>query len=111
MPALNLFLPPLLGGFIFVSFFYVSRLWVEREQGYKLVFAASIVGGLAWALSILLWQYLYRWTWATNVQTWFAETFSEPQLLASATAFLVCAISWLPLNLLSRLPGRGHSES
>jgi hypothetical protein len=44
MPPLNLLLLPLLGGFVFVSKWYVTRYYTLRSDGYRLVFAASIAG-------------------------------------------------------------------
>ena len=45
MPTVNIFLPPLLGGFLLVSLWYPLRYWIQRQEGYRLVFAASIAGG------------------------------------------------------------------
>lgn len=41
MASLDLFLPALLGGFVFVTRFYALRAWTARAEGYKLVFAAA----------------------------------------------------------------------
>jgi hypothetical protein len=45
MLSVDIFLPPLLGGFLLVALWYRLRYWSHREQGYKIVFAAAIAGG------------------------------------------------------------------
>lgn len=41
MSALNEFLPPLLGGFLFSLLFTPLRLYLARADGYRLLFAVS----------------------------------------------------------------------
>lgn len=104
MPTLNLFLPPLLGGFIFVSSFYLTRYWIAREQGYKLVFAASIAGGVFWLLAHVLWEAQRAKIWAVPIDSWWNSSIGIDHSFASASAFAAGALLWIPLNFASRAP-------
>ena len=100
MPTVNLFLPPLLGGFIFVSLWFPLHYWSQREGGYKLVFAASIAGGLF----LLLAHFLVVGLGATPpFQQLLAGWYNVVAIRDSAQAvlgFLLGATLWWPLNLL-----------
>ena len=100
MPTVNLFLPPLLGGFIFVSLWLPLRYWSQRAGGYKLVFAASVAGGLF----LLLAHFLVVGLGATfplrQILAWWYSVVTIDDSAQAVLGFLLGAALWWPLNLL-----------
>ena len=101
MPSVNLFLPPLLGGFIFVSLWIPLRYWSQRAGGYKLVYAASVAGGLFLLLAHFLILGLRAVTPFQQVLGWWYGAVPVDQYSAQAVlGFLLGVTLWWPLNLL-----------
>ena len=101
MPSVNLFLPPLLGGFIFVSLWYPLRYWSQREGGYRLVFAASVAGGLFLLFAHFLILALREVAPFQQILSWWYNAVPVDQYSAQAVlGFLLGATLWWPLNLL-----------
>jgi len=105
VPSVNIFLPPLLGGFLFVSLWYPLRYWTQREQGYKLVFAASIAGGLFLLIATFVTHYLLAIPEVLKLARWWHAIVPVPDSGKAFLAFILGATLWLPLNLAGRLFG------
>lgn len=103
MPDINLFLPPLLGGFLFVTLWHPLRYWAEREQGYKLVFAASILGGLFLVLAHLILNESGSALVINDVLLWWDQRVQLTDSAASVLGFLLGATLWAPANLMLEL--------
>ncbi|WP_340106702.1 hypothetical protein [Rhodohalobacter sp. 8-1] len=56
MPALNTILIPVLGGFIFVKYSYLTRFRAVRDNGYVILFKSAVVGLSFYGFSFLLWR-------------------------------------------------------
>lgn len=103
MFSLNAFLPPLLGGFIFVNLFFPVAFWVRRQEGYKLVFAASIAGGVSFAAAHLLSTTFDNSLVFGDALQWWEARFPFPFAGTSTLAFLLAVVAWAPLNVISEL--------
>ena len=100
MAAVNLFLPPLLGGFIFVSLWLPLRYWSQREGGYKLVFAASVAGGSFLLLAHFLVVGLEATFPFQQLLAWWYSVVPIDDSAQAILGFLLGATLWWPLNLL-----------
>ena len=105
MPSVNIFLPPLLGGFLFVSLWYPLRYWTQREQGYKLVFAASIAGGLFLLVATFLTHYLLTVPTVLELARWWHTVVPVQNSGKALLAFALGATLWVPLNAVGRIFG------
>ena len=100
MSTVNLFLPPLLGGFIFVSLWVPLRYWSQREGGYKLVFAASVAGGLFLLLAHFLVITSQGVSPFRGGLAWWRSIVTIDNSAQAVLGFLLGATLWWPLNLL-----------
>ena len=100
MPSVNLFLPPLLGGFIFVSLWVPLRYWSQREGGYKLVYAASVAGGLFLLVAHFLVVGLQSVSPFRQILGWWYGVVPITDSAQAVLGFLLGATLWWPLNLL-----------
>lgn len=95
----------LLGGFVFVTKWRITRYYTLRSDGYRLVFAALIAGVIFLFLSTIM-------IWASSL--WLPRELARFRILwhdivpatnsgKAATAFLLGCTAWWPLNLLGKV--------
>ena len=94
-------MPPLLGGFIFVSLWYPLRYWAQREGNYKFVFAASVAGGVFLLGAHLLLSYFGNVRYVAEALAWWDATIPVGDSATAVLGFSLGALLWLPLNLLA----------
>lgn len=104
MPSLSLFLPALLGGFIYVQTFYRTRLWTQRREGYSLVLAASVAGGVLWFVSHLVWSVIGDKSYIAWFVDWWEDLVPVQHSLGTATAFVLGCVLPPAFNLAQRVP-------
>lgn len=102
MPPLNLLLLPLLGGFVFVSKWYVTRYYTLRSDGYRLVFAASIAGAAFLFLACLGTSLASKLPLYGQIAAAWHQVFSPAHSGKAVLAFLIGVICWWPANRLGR---------
>jgi fructose-specific phosphotransferase system IIC component len=56
MLSLDSFLIPILGGFVFVKYCYLTRFRAIRDNGYVILFKAAIFGYLFYGISFVFWR-------------------------------------------------------
>lgn len=103
--SLNLFLLPLLGGFIFVSRWNVSRFFILRADGYRILFHSSLAGICLLVITrttiVLLTNGPDRISYFMQVST---KTWDSVAPFAysgtAALSLLAGATLWYPLNWL-----------
>ncbi|MFE4106604.1 hypothetical protein [Almyronema epifaneia] len=102
MFGLNELFLPLLGGYIFVTRWYVTRYLARQWSGYRLFFNSAIAGAIFLALSILLVSLLKQFS--PVAQQWLSLLFPAvyPYLDASVFAFIVGGVLWVPFNFVQR---------
>ena len=100
MPSVNLFLPPLLGGFIFISLWYPFYYRIQRLQGYKLVLIASIAGGIFLLVAHFLVVALQNISPFQEMLDGWYRLVPIPNSAQAVLGFLLGATLWWPLNLL-----------
>ena len=103
MPTVNIFLPPLLGGFLLVSLWYPLRYWIQRQEGYRLIFAASIAGGFLLSIAQLLLFFFDDTTFAKPILTWWQSFLPVRNSAVGVLAFLLSIVFWGSLELFCRL--------
>lgn len=103
MPTVNIFLPPLLGGFLLVSLWYPLRYSVQRQEGYRLVFAASIAGGFLLFAAQLLLFFFGDAALARPVLAWWRSFLPVENSAVGVLAFLLAFVFWGVLDPLCRL--------
>lgn len=109
MPALNEFLPPLLGGFLFSVQFWPLRLYLARADGYRLLFAVSVAALLLYVVAVAVITELTSTDVTTGVETWLTSNELkglDRGLLALALGPLLATL----LNFIWRITGRTESE-
>lgn len=102
MPRVDIFLPPLLGGFIFVLLWYPTRYWMRREQGYKLVFAASIAGAVFLFIATIIVNLILATPEGSRLANAWHWISPIPHSGKAAVAFGLAALAGRPLNALGR---------
>ena len=100
MPTVNIFLPPLLGGFLLVILWYPLRYWIQRQEGYRLVFVASIAGGFLLFIAQLLLFFFSDTSFARPVLAWWQSFLPVANSAVGVLAFLLSLIFCGVLNLL-----------
>lgn len=103
MPTVNIFLPPLLGGFLLVSLWYPLRYWIQRQEGYRLVFAASIAGAFLLFIAQLLLFFLSDTAFARPILAWWRSFLPVANSAVGVLAFLLSFVFWGVLELFCRL--------
>jgi hypothetical protein len=96
----NVLLLPLLGGYIFVALWNVTRFYCRREGGQRLIFWSAIAGFIFLAISYVVTQSLPA-IWPGLHRAW-TDFAGYPHLGKSLGAFLLGATLWIPLNLVFR---------
>ena len=98
----DLLLLPLLGGFIFIRLWNVTRYYIIRADKERLIFFASIAGliNLVFALAAnkLAAYYFPCKTGGFCLGKWWQNNIPFNYSDISAIAFLIGALSWIPLN-------------
>ena len=102
MLRVDIFLPPLLGGFLFVSIWYPTRYWIQREQGYKIFFAASIAGLVFLFLATLTVEGVTRLSQGQALRAWWKALVSVEHSGKAALAFLYGPLAANLLNWMGR---------
>lgn len=101
MPHFDLLILPLIGGFIFVSKFYITKYVTLRSDGYRLIFYASLAGAIFLFISALLVYLLGEvWFFPCLYKHW-VEIVPIPHSNEAALALLLGSALWYPLNKLS----------
>lgn len=103
MPTVNIFLPPLLGGFLLVSLWYPLRYWIQRQEGYRLVFAASIAGGFLLFIAQLLLFFFSDKPFAQPILTWWQSFLPVENSAVGVLAFLLSLVFSGVLSLFCQL--------
>lgn len=96
----NLFLLPLLGGFLFLRYWNLTRYHALRAEEERLLILASIPGLITLVISFSLMrtaQYLNLWP---SVMEWWNAQVPFQYLGTSLFAFALGAFGWKPLNML-----------
>lgn len=102
MPTVNIFLPPLLGGFLLVSLWYPLRYWIQRQEGYRLIFAASIAGGFLLFIAQLLLFFFSEMPFAAPILAWWQSFLPVANSAVGVLAFLLSFVFWGVLELCCR---------
>lgn len=103
MPTVNIFLPPLLGGFLLVSLWYPLRYWIQRQEGYRLIFAASIAGGFLLFIAQLLLFFFDDTAFTKPILAWWQSFLPVRNSAVGVLAFLLSIVFWGCLELFCRL--------
>jgi len=56
MLSINTILIPVLGGFLFVKYSYLTRFRSIRDNGYVILFKSAIVGLFFYEISFIFWR-------------------------------------------------------
>lgn len=92
----DLLLLPLLGGYVFVRNWNRTRYYASRSEGYRLLFQAAIAGSGFLFLAIVLTSLFDRPLSEVNI--WWHLLVPIQNSGKSALAFVLGAVSWVPLN-------------
>jgi hypothetical protein len=102
VPSVDVFLPPLLGGFVFVLLWYPTRFWMRREEGYKFVFLAATAAMVFFGIATLILMLARQTIWGSEVAASWAVHVDVPQLGASLLAFFLLIAVPVVLNFLGK---------
>jgi hypothetical protein len=94
----NTLLLPLLGGYLFLTNWNVTRYSTQRHSGERLLFHSAFAGAVLLAISFVLVAVASRTT--PEINRWWRNAVPFPYSGTSAVALLLGAFAWLPLNLL-----------
>jgi hypothetical protein len=100
----NVLLLPLLGGYIFISYWNRTKYSARRYSGERFIFHAAIVGVILLLISLLLTRSV-MWL-CPDLASWGRSTVPFAYSGTSLGAFLIGAIAWKPLNELWYPPDR-----
>lgn len=102
----DLLLLPLLGGFIFIRLWNVTRYYIIRADKERLIFFASIAGlaclVFAFAANKLAAYYFPCKVGSFCLTEWWQNNIPFNYSDISVTAFLIGFLGWIPLNLIWR---------
>ncbi len=93
----NLLLLPLLGGFIFTRYWNKTYYETLRAENERLLLVSSIWGLLFLAVAFVVTSYARIW-WPELAIWWHKHVVDAAYSATSCLAFLLGALSWIPLN-------------
>lgn len=93
----NVLLLPLLGGFIFISFWDRTRWHTQRAEKERLLLYAAIAGFACLAIAILI-RSLFRYCLIDPSCPWWNRNVGLPSSGVGTLALLLGASGWYPLN-------------
>lgn len=96
-------MPPLLGGFLLVILFYPLRYWIQQQEGYRLIFTASIAGGFLLFTAQLLLFYFDDTSFAKPILAWWQSFLPVRNSAVGVLAFVLSFVSWAVFELAFRL--------
>lgn len=92
----NILLLPLLGGYVFISYWNVTRFDAKRYRGERLLFHSAIAGLVFLLIAFAFTnQIAARWPGA---QAWWKGHIPFGYSGTSLLAFMLAALTWIPLN-------------
>jgi hypothetical protein len=97
----NVLLLPLLGGYLFVSFWDRTRWHAHRAEKERLLIFAALAGLLFLGLAYLLRSippFIPCVSFAPCLPTWWSKNVGFPQSGVATAAFLLAGLGWIPLN-------------
>lgn len=92
----NVLLLPLLGGYVFITYWDRTRFDAKRYSGERLLFHAALAGVVFLVASYLLVAFVV-YMWPTAAVTWHARIPFDHSG-TSLGAFLLGVFAWIPLN-------------
>ncbi|WP_409029261.1 hypothetical protein [Gracilimonas sediminicola] len=102
MLSLDSLLIPVLGGFLFIKYFYFTRFRAIRDNGYVILFKSSIVGLSFYAIALFLLRIIEIDEEInpkiTNSINWANDFLVNPELLPIIISLLLMALSVFALN-------------
>lgn len=103
MPPLSVITLALLGGFVFVSLWHVTKIPILRSDGYRLVFYAAIAGAFFLFIASILSNAALQTDFGQNTRELWYSNVKLKYSGIPAIAFLIGVSLWLPLNLLGNI--------
>lgn len=98
MPPFNALLPPLLGGYLFISWWNRTAFSAQRSAGYRLVFDTAVAGLFFLVLAYLITQGIDLA--CPGLSAWWRAAVPFSYSGTSLLAFAIGALGWWPLNKL-----------
>lgn len=92
----NVLLLPLLGGYVFITYWNKTRFDAKRYSGERLLFQAAFAGVFFLILAYVITR-LVMW-WTPQPYEWWHAAVPFPHTGTSLLAFVLGATVWLPLN-------------
>lgn len=93
----NVLLLPLIGGYVFITYWNPTRFNAKRYSGERLLIHAALAGLLFLAISYVFMQSVAAWR--PDVYAWWHARVPFPHTGTSLLALLMAAFLWWPLNL------------
>ncbi len=109
----NVLLLPLLGGFLFVTFWDRTRWHAHRAEKDRLLIYAAVAGLAALALAFLIRSippFIACWDGWPCAPTWWDRHVGFPNSGIAALAFCLAALGWLPFNLVADMYYRDWAD-
>lgn len=109
----NVLLLPLLGGFLFVTFWDRTRWHAHRAEKDRLLIYAAIAGLAALGLAYLIRSvppFVPCWNGWPCAPLWWDKYIGFPHSGVATLAFLLAAVGWLPLNFFADLYYRDWAD-
>lgn len=85
-----------------MSLWYPLRYWIQRQEGYRLIFAASIAGGFLLFLAQLLLFFFSNTPYVASILTWWQTFLPVQNSDVGVLAFILAFIVWGVLEAFSR---------
>lgn len=100
----NVLILPLLGGFLFVTFWDRTRWHAHRAEKERLLIYAALAGLVSLALAFLIRSippFIPCVNWLPCAPTWWSRNIGFPYSGVATFAFCLGALGWLPVNLVA----------
>ncbi|MDZ7720996.1 MAG: hypothetical protein U5K72_19405 [Balneolaceae bacterium] len=103
MLTLDIFLIPVLGGFIFVKYSYLTRFRAIRDNGYVILFKSAIFGYFFFGIGFVFWRAAILdnntnpriYEWLNDLHAFFLNPEIVPALISLLIAgFVLVALNW-----------------
>lgn len=92
----NVLLLPLLGGYVFISYWNHTRFDAKRYSGERLIFHAAIAGVAFLVLAFAITRLLILWK--PELHAWWRQLVPFAYTGTSLLAFTLASFAWMPLN-------------